>query len=335
MPTGTVVLDAQSMAARAIVLTDGKPGHEGQSVAMARALGLDYRLQGVGYPWRGLKALSYFLDRVGCYSPFLFHTDTPWPTSLDLVIGAGSTTYYAVKTAARATGARSVAVLSPRGYRATFSLEVAPAYDRPTAARVRVRPPVNLCWASPQQVREAMDAFSRRRPTDRPAVGLVLGGDSAACVLKPEAVQAWLERIFTLFPHHERWVTTSRRTSPAVEAVVRRFPFEFALYYSEDTYNPTPAFWRRCERVFVTGDSASMISEAASSGSAYLEVLEPEYRKSQNKFVALVDSLVARGMAHRFDGSLGEARDKVDMSSYFQQMREALGLDLDGKAVDR
>ena len=48
-----------------VILTDGKAGHENQSKALARALGLDYALVPVRFKSPAHKALSYLLDRVG------------------------------------------------------------------------------------------------------------------------------------------------------------------------------------------------------------------------------------------------------------------------------
>ena len=50
---------------KAIVLTDGKAGHENQSKAFARALGLDFQLVPVKFKSPFHKMLSYLFDRLG------------------------------------------------------------------------------------------------------------------------------------------------------------------------------------------------------------------------------------------------------------------------------
>ena len=52
-------------SAKAIVLTDGKAGHENQSKAFARALGLDFQLVPVKFKSPFHKMLSYLFDRLG------------------------------------------------------------------------------------------------------------------------------------------------------------------------------------------------------------------------------------------------------------------------------
>ena len=52
-------------SAKAIVLTDGKAGHENQSKAFARALGLDFQLVPVKFKSPFHKMLSYLFDMLG------------------------------------------------------------------------------------------------------------------------------------------------------------------------------------------------------------------------------------------------------------------------------
>ena len=53
------------MSARALIVTDGKAGHENQSRACARSLGLEAVVMRVEFKSRLHKALSYALDRIG------------------------------------------------------------------------------------------------------------------------------------------------------------------------------------------------------------------------------------------------------------------------------
>jgi mitochondrial fission protein ELM1 len=124
-----------------------------------------------------------------------------------------------------------------------------------------------------------------------------------------------MEQIFALTEGMEHWVTTSRRTPPEVEQIVECLPFDFRLINSRDPYNPVPAFIALCERLFVTSDSASMISECASFGAAPVEILMNRQLKSPNKFEELIRGLEAHGAVHVFDGSLGDAAKKIDLGN--------------------
>ena len=53
------------MQEKAMILTDGKAGHENQSRAFARSLGLDFEIAPVRFKSGFHKALSYLFDRMG------------------------------------------------------------------------------------------------------------------------------------------------------------------------------------------------------------------------------------------------------------------------------
>ena len=100
-----------------------------------------------------------------------------------------------------------------------------------------------------------------------------------------------------------------------MEAIIEAMPFDYSLINSRDAYNPIPAFIQLCDRLFVTSDSASMISECASFGSAKVEVLMNRQLKSPNKFEELIKGLADLNAVHIFDGSLGNADSKIDLHS--------------------
>ena len=142
---------------KAIVLTDGKAGHENQSKAFARALGLDFQLVPVKFKSPFHKMLSYLFDRLGIRTMGLLQgieiffnaearnrplrgfathgeANTPSEASAErrreseksltgqpnsqVIIGTGSGTFYAAKSLARKiSGAKCGVVLYPRGYK--------------------------------------------------------------------------------------------------------------------------------------------------------------------------------------------------------------------------
>ena len=131
--------------------------------------------------------------------------------------------------------------------------------------------------------------------------------------------------VFAATPGCERWVTTSRRTSPEAEAVLAEFPFDYTLLFSQDRFNPIPAFVTQCERLFVTADSTGMLSEAVAIGSAAVEILD-NLTVATGKFARFVDNLCAEGYAHRFDGLPGDARRKVNLAPTLAALRTLLRL---------
>ncbi len=311
---------------RALIISDGKPGHYNQSIALCKYLDLDYEMIEVAFKSRPCKALSYFLDRVGIYSEVLFSSClAPRASSIDLIVSAGSSTYYANKLLARKMRRPNIGILHPRGYRLDFSHIFCPTYDHPPRQANLTELPLNLCAADAAFFVEKADAFKALHQQKQPAAGIIIGGPNAVSELDPKKVQQQLERIFELTEGMERWVTTSRRTPLEVEALLDTFPFEYKLINSRDPYNPVPAFIQLCDRLFVTSDSASMMSECASFGSAKVEILMNRQLKQPNKFEELIHGLEKHNAVHVFDGHLGNADAKIDIGPLLRQAFEGVG----------
>ncbi|MBN2684726.1 MAG: mitochondrial fission ELM1 family protein [Pontiellaceae bacterium] len=308
---------------RAMIISDQKPGHFNQSIAFCKHLGLDYEVLNVAYKSRFTKALSYLFDCLSIYTEKLFtHSGFKSQVSglksqvsdFNLIVSTGSSTYYANKLLARKLALPNVAILYPKGYRLDFTRIFCPAYDHPPQRSNITQLPLNLCAADPSFFADKAAEFKARHTPQKKAIGFIIGGDNAVSKMNTEAVRNQMEQLFALTEGMERWVTTSRRTPAEVEAVIEAMPFDYTLINSRDSYNPIPAFIQLCERLVVTSDSASMISECASFGSARVDVLINRPLKTPNKFEELIHGLQAQNAVHVFDGSLGSADQKIDLT---------------------
>jgi len=308
---------------KALILTDGKPGHENQSVAFCRHLGIEFEMATVSYPRKPAKAFSYLLDRLGIYSEKLFPCHLP-PAPCHLVVSTGSTTFYPNKVVARKLGIPNVAILNPKGYRLDFSVIFCPAYDHPPKQENIIELPLNLCAADASFFTEKAAEFSRKHAQQKPAAGFIIGGPNAISEIDPVELKIKLDQAFKLTNGCERWVTTSRRTPKEVETLIESMPFDYRLIHSQDPYNPVPAFIELCDRLFVTSDSASMISEAASFGSSKVEILMNQQLKTPNKFEELIQGLEKRDAVHLFDGTLGTADRKIDIQPMLRNAWEEI-----------
>lgn len=319
-----MVLDARQMATQALILSDGKPGHVNQSRALCRALDWNFEELSVDYPRRIDKGLTYLWDRLGIYNPRFFRAQA-FEIEPDVIVSAGSATYYPNKSISRKLFAPNIAILAPRGYRPDFNWMVVPSYDRAPRSGRLVSTPVNLSFYEFDDLSKKIAEFRQRtpQPTTRPAIGVILGGSNSVASMDPDSVRQWLTEIFEATPKRMRWITTSRRTSPEVEAVIEDFEFDRAFLYSQEPYNPIPAFTEICERLFVSDDSASMVSECVSYGDSFVEILSTKKAKTPNKFDRFVESLTQADQAHIFDGRLGSAREKVDLRQLLAPIRRA------------
>lgn len=295
---------------RALILSDGKPGHVNQSIAFARHLGYAYEVCPVQFDSRLAKAASYCCDLLGFLNSNLL-TVTPPVGPFSLIVSAGSETYYANKILAQNLGAKSVAIMLPKGYRYDFNLIVAQQHDRPPDRSNILSVPINLSYPEPQ-------GFVTPESEEK-IVSLIVGGDSSQTQITPERLREQVDTIMARFPDHRFWLTTSRRTPPAVEKMLRSFKFSFAVYYSERQINPIPDFLKYSDYVFLTADSSSMISEAVSFGAAAVEILPTALEiPERGKFGRFFRLLRQKGCIHLFDGNCGEARYKIELGEILQ-----------------
>ena len=302
---------------KAIVLTDGKAGHENQSKAFARALGFDFELVPVKFKSLFHKALSYLLDFLGIRTTRILTVQ-----SLDsrIFVATGSGTFYAAKALARKTpGAKCGVVLYPRGYRlSSFDCILAPAFDNPAKRPNVVEIPVNLVANDAAFYEKGVTAFKERYhdATDN-LVGVIVGGPNKCSTMTPEWMKARLDEIFAANPGAQLCVTTSRRTPPEVEALVDAYPWAYKLIYSKDHFNPIPAFVQLAKRLYVTAESTGMLSEACTFGSAEVVALD-NLKPGPHKFRRFVENLRRGGYV---DGSR-----KADLSAEFARARALMGL---------
>ena len=320
---------------KALILTDGKAGHENQSRAFARALGLDFDLVEVKFVAHGMsKVKSYLYDHL----PFRWRRNaalfTVRPAGADaaaecpladyaerlptltypVVIGTGSGTFFAAKTLAKKIGAKCGVVLYPRGYRiSTFDCVLAPAFDRPKADANVITIPANLVANDAAFYEKGVSQFQARAAAI-PEIGVIIGGPNKCSTMSADWMKARLDEIFRL--PGTKGVTTSRRTPSDVEAVIDAYPWDYKLIYSRDHFNPIPAFVSGSRRLFVTAESTGMLSEACTFGTAEVIALD-NLNPGPHKFRRFVESLRAAGYV---DGA-----KKIDLSAQFAAARRLLG----------
>ena len=287
-----------------LVLSDGKPGHVNQSIALARRLNCPFEIVRVYFRNRPSKLLSYLLDRVGVYLPSLLLWDLP-EGPFRAVVSAGSGTYYGNKILARRLNVPSVAIMLPRGYRLDFDLIIAQDHDNPPVKNSVLTLPVNLCRVEP------MGVFLPRE--GERYVALVVGGPNRVSGLDRDRFREALDAIFSGFPDFRIVVTTSRRTPAEIEREIERYPFEERFLYSRNPVNPIPDFLSACEYVMITADSTSMISEAVTFGRARIEIIPLATRGDSGKYGRMIGKLVELGCVHLFDGRPGTANRKIDL----------------------
>ena len=206
-------------------------------------------------------------------------------------------------------------VLYPRGYDIkSFDCVLAPAFDRPKSAANVIEIPANLVANDEAFYEKGVAAF-RERTSVVPEIAVIVGGPNKCSTMTADWMKVQLDEIFTL--PGAKGVTTSRRTPPAVEAVIDSYPWDYKLLYSKDHFNPIPAFVKLAKKLYVTAESTGMLSESCTFGTAEVVALD-NLKPGPHKFRRFVEDLRAGGYV---DGNR-----KVDLSAQFARAKALMGL---------
>lgn len=269
------------------LLTDDRPGNRTQAIGVARALGWPFVEKKLAFNARSQRAtplLGATLKTLDEPSRRLIAP--PWP---DLVIGAGRRVAPVARWIKQASGGAARVVLVGRKTPGPFAdLTIRCAYFRQAP-----EPKLLELVLPPTQVDAEALARARAEPDPlqgllRPTCVFLVGGPTGA----HELGAAFAERMARdVAQAAERAgaalaVVTSRRTPAAAVAAVRRGAPDALVHEwrADATSNPYLAFLAQADLLAVTGESESMLSEAAATGkplTIYPLVARPPGRKAR------------------------------------------------------
>lgn len=271
------------LLSRIRVLSDGRPGHENQSVGLALALALRTgathevtRLDQAACVWSRMRAAAE------CEEEAL---------RPELVIAAGHRTHLPLWWAARRLGARSVVIMRPSLPGVFFDLALVPRHDLRSGSVDTERRVLT---------RGALNRVPEELPVKEPVGLVLLGGPSKHHGWDGGALAPMIARVIAARPELAWTVADSRRTPAG-------FLDKVALPTGVErvAHAATGPGWlagelARASVVWATEDSVSMVHEAATAGAA-TGVL-PAPRLGNGRVVRAVDELVAAGLATRYPG---------------------------------
>ncbi len=357
---------AKNSHRKALILSDGRKGHENQSIAFCELRGLEFCICKIAYANKFLKLCSYALDFFGLYfkifkydlgergiaadrknrsnlnSSALNSSVAPDSVNLDaapngtnsdavsysanldaasdrnlnfadfdLFVGAGSTTYYALKFYARRYAKPSIALMYPKGYRKDFSVIIAGAHDRPKPRANLKISPVSLSFSRPQGLYKP----------HRKSIGFIIGGPNS-CFEMGDEILKQIKGVRAQFADCEFALTTSPRTPRATESALEKLSWDYSVIYGREPINPIGDFLAQCEWVFISEDSVSMISEATSNGSASVAILSLKRKDAHNKFDDFISALVSTGHARRYsEGAKLKKTAKYDLKAFVREIK--------------
>lgn len=242
------------------VVGEGIAGTENQCIAVAQALGCDFVVKRIALrePW---KALSPYLGFEQAWS-FAPRLEGPWP---DLVIAAGRKSIAASRYIKRMSGGKTftVQIQDPRVSTSQFDLVAVPHHDPARGENVIVTDAApNRVSVASGELRVASFPELAALPSSPhgPRIAVLLGGKSKAYDLDARAIAAQLSGL-----QGSLMITTSRRTGAENVAILRE-ALPDAYIYDGAGENPYFAMLSLADFILVSADSASMLSDACSTG---------------------------------------------------------------------
>lgn len=268
---------------RILIISDGKPGHLNQSIAFCKIKDVSYDILEVKFKSKFHKALSYFFDKLGYYTDFLF-TDYKkyYGDFYDAVISAGSGTYYFNKYISKKYNKKAIALMLPKSYKyKDFYYIIAQEHDNPVRLDNILTLPLNLSFPREKAYVKKIEG--------KKSLAIIIGGDNDVFDMEHELIKDELDDIFEKYPDYLKYITTSRRTSKEIENLINEYKFDYKLIYSEEpNINPIGDFIAVCDEFFITTDSTSMLSEVRANSNAIINIVDLDSKKENTKYHRLV-----------------------------------------------
>ncbi|MDB5460765.1 MAG: hypothetical protein JWO72_2506 [Caulobacteraceae bacterium] len=249
-------------------ITTGEAGFRTQARGLAEAVapGAEEKTIGLKAPWSLAPPSLWRLTLMGLDRSKDVLTP-PWP---DLVVSCGRRAAKAAIAVKRASGGRTLAVhiQNPLAPLREFDLVIAMRHDGIDGPNV-MQIETALHDVTPQLLAGAGEAWRERLGhLPRPLTGVLLGGSTRRHPFGKEQANDLAARLKAVRDGGGLAITPSRRTPPEVKAALRdAFAGDPGVYlWDEQGDNPYRGILALSDRLVATGDSVSMVSEAAASG---------------------------------------------------------------------
>jgi uncharacterized protein len=258
---------------RVWVLINPHPGNRIQAIALAEALGWRYEVKELHFTPRARRwnFLPFLLLTAGLDREKSSPLAPPWP---DLVIGVGRSTAPITSWIGRVSAGQTRTVQLGRGGGAVashYDAVVTPLHCRmpPDPRRYDTIAPLNSI--SLQQLSEAGSRWpGLLNGAPRPAVVLLVGGDASRYRLGAGDAASMALQVLQWAEESGGSViaVTSRRTSQAATLALQSLlvaPHRVYTWKADRKANPYRALLAQADVLVVTGESESMLAEAAAT----------------------------------------------------------------------
>jgi len=286
-------------------VTTGEAGMRTQARGLAHAAAdqVEEKTACLAIPWRWLPQglLGDPLKRQQVGGDILA---PPWPDLL-VTCGRRSVPFSLAVREASGGGTVTVHIQDPLRPATDFDLVVALAHDPIPLGPKVLKTITAMHDVTPAGLASAAETWrDRLAPLGRPLVGVAIGGPTRRSAFTNAEARALTEALkATRAAGAGLAITPSRRTPRAVRALLAEtFADDPRVFvWDLEGANPYLAILATADRLVVTGDSVSMVSEAIATGAA-VEVFDV----GEGRHEHFLQTLVERGLARRL-GDGGEA----------------------------
>jgi mitochondrial fission protein ELM1 len=313
-------------------ITPGEPGMRSQALGLAEAVGLPIveKRAFLRLPWSLLPGgiVPIPLSALNADSDPL---SPPWPR---LIVACGRRAIGPALAVKRLSGKRTLAayVQNPEFSRRRFDLIAAMPHDRPAGSNVFIVGTA-LNRVTPARLAEAHLTWrSRLGRRGVPLLGVLLGGDNSGYQLNKEPVAQLIHVLRRAHESHgfDAVITPSRRTGDATKAMLNAAlaAEPWATIWDESGENPYFGILALADRLIVTAESISMISEGLASGSPVHILRLPGWGARHDAFLTRViaDRLVSAIDGGDLDWSFGGCGPLNATAEVAARLRSMLGL---------
>ncbi len=288
-------------------MTTGEAGFRSQARGLAERLVLDPRelVVGLRFPWDRLP-VALTPNPFALLDPARERPEPPWP---DLLISCGRRTAALSMAIRRASGGRTatVHVQDPLVRPDSFDLVIAMKHDGVCGPNV-MKVATALHGVTPSRLAEAADLWrGRLRSVAEPLTGVLIGGPTSGRAFPTEGLIQALARL-RREGGDRLAIAPSRRTPAAlIAAIEAAFADDAGVFiWDRMSDNPYLGVLALADRLVVTSDSVSMISEALATGHPVDVFGQPQNGRHAKFLQTLIDDeLIAP-----FTGGPVAARDR-------------------------
>jgi hypothetical protein len=296
-----------------LIISDRKPGHLSQSRGLAKWLSKSLPVQVTELDCElRLKPVSRLvLPHLLRFPPvkprflnlfYIFDSRLLKKTKPDLIISAGGDTSFLNIALARQFGVHNIFMGSKRrlrSYHFSLHLTLEPTNERNNVTMLFAPSLIDTDSIRSKGI-NLRNKLNLRR--DQQLYLLAFGGDSKGIHYTESDIQG-IAKLMNMASKESgvKWlITTSRRTGPYLERSLKEnIPSQIvadAVWWSEKPKKIMEDYIGAANRLFISGDSMSMIAEAISS-EKIVTILTPEHYFPDKRFLAAVERYEKHGLA--------------------------------------